>query len=335
MCVDEDGRVVTPSLAAAPGLVVWWKDPRLELNLEGETCPPLTLSRTTGRNDTLYLAWVVGLDGRAEVEGLEIESTAGFDAAMGAVHLLEGCRFHPARLAGRPVRSHRRQAIPLAPASTKPPTYAVDTVPPGLVNPFPRPPGAVRETRELLAALVAAQEVYRTREGRYAASPTRALGAPPRTSAVWIAQISWSPDGWAAIARHDSIPWVHCRVDVAAGGPTAEVKCRDETDSLLVSDSAEEETAPTPVPKPPERRSCKQFSVPSDRPARSTATLELLIGRDGKPDPRYIRVLEATDFWSAGASMQQAAGCRYSPGSWNGRAIPTIVRQPFTYSLRR
>jgi hypothetical protein len=322
--------------------VRWWYDPFLDRAPERKACPALSVPRLPTRNDTLYLSFLLDEKGRVAAQPVIVESTGSLVEASTAILWLARCRFSPAIMQGRAVRSFVHLAYPLAPSHPVPPEA--------------RPPRATAEPRELalarwhagtlarlLSAVAAAQEDHHAATGRYA-STLAGLSTPRFTSdsGIWFAMAGATDSGFRAVAVRRSAPDVVCTLLVIGSpSPVPRTACRESASGRDVTPG--DDASPRPptssayraaagandtAGQPPMRLVCEPLTPLRDTPASSDAMLEFVVDTTGRPEPRSLRVLESSSLPGAATAVRVLAGCRYQPGMIGGQPVRVLVRQP-------
>ena len=343
-CVDGAGEPVAASVLPDSTWLYWWRDEALDTRPRSR-CPPFQVPYRPRTNDTIAIEFVVGIDGRAELAPIRIENSGDLAWTVAALMRLEGCRFEPATIAGRPVRALMRHSVALAPdlpllpeqpppGNPVDPDHALDAA------------GAAAAYRALVS-LSAAQEEARA-AGGYASS-VAPVARDARAKRVHLAVLSWSDSAWSAIAVHDSVnPDVICAVRVG-GGPhplgaafgSGTPVCLGENGATVTgaARTGEPDTGAGPareesVERMPRLERCEEpTSVPGrqDSPGNVSVVLEFVIGLDGRPEARTLRVIESNGHDAAALAVHQLALCRYDPGKIDDRAVRVLVRQPVKY----
>jgi hypothetical protein len=86
---------------------------------------------------------------------------------------------------------------------------------------------------------------------------------------------------------------------------------------------------------PPRLKHCNTHLQFRDDPTRRVhVTLEFVVGLDGKPEPRTLRVLQGTGLVDDAGAVQLLAGCSYHPGRFRGKPIRVLVHQPVLFNER-
>jgi len=331
-CVDDAGSLL-PSSGTVPdsAWAFWWQDELLDTRPEQLFCPSLKIPRLPARNDSVYVEFVVGVNGLAEPGGITLESTGSFDASVAMLMRLSQCAFRPAPYRGAPVRTIMRQRIGLAPGRPEAPLPAE-----GFPNEPSRPPRAMAAMRRALAAVAEAQVKRHAVAGAYASDvselPAGSIGDP----ATHVVMLSWGASGWSAVAFHDSTG-ARCVIAVGDSVPTPALpahggvpRCTGFGGTALVDTLPASEWVPV---DPPERRRCNtQLQFRDDPMRRVRVTLEFVVGIDGRPDPRTLRILEGSGLVDDAGAVQMLAGCSYRPGRERGTPIRVLVRQPVWFN---
>jgi len=329
-CVAEDGRSVHSGAVPDSTWVFWWSDELLDAVPEQLSCPPLKIPKLPKRNDSVYVTFVVGRDGTVEPGGIAIESTGDLDASVAALVRLAGCTFRPATFQGASVRAIMRHHIGLAPSRPEPP-------PP--LEPFTG--DSLGPSQPMTAMRAALEDVAAAQRQRYADRGTYAAAAPDLDierhpdPAVRVVMLSWGPAGWSAVAFHDSTE-VRCAVAVGDGAAPGSANrsgtpgCTSAMGRTVVDTTASDNRD---APDPPQPRSCNTRLQFRDNPTRRVrVTFEFIVGTDGKPEPRSLRILEGTGLVDAAGALQVLATCSYRPGRDHGKPIRVLVRQPIAFN---
>ena len=335
-CVAENGSSVQARAVPDATWVFWWQDPALEATPEQLDCPSLKIPKLPKRNDSVYVAFIVGVDGRVEPGGIAIESTGGLDASVAMLMRLSGCVFRPAILRGMPVRAIMRQRIGLAPRQ------------PGVPPPPEGPPSELACATPTMDAMrtalkdVAAAQARRHVAGEAYASDVTDLGAGAAWDpAIRVVMLSWGATGWSAVALHDSTR-VRCMAAVGDSIPVpalpargVEPQCSGPAGDQLADSLARARADHPAEVDPPRRKSCNTRLQFRDDPLRRVrVTLEFVVGVDGEPEPRTLRVLEGSGLVDDAGAVQLLAGCSYHPGRFRGKPIRVLVHQPVFFNQR-
>jgi hypothetical protein len=329
-CVGDHGEPIAAGTGRDTSWVFWWEDEILDRVPALLECPPLRIPRLPNTNDSLYAEFVVGTNGRVEPSGVAVESTGDFDATVGMLLRLDGCRFEPAQLDGAPVRALVRHRLGLAPHRSRLPRRPPESP---VINHSPAGRSdRLDAMRAALADVAAAQERHHAATGTYAAGIGQLDPAPATVPLVRVVMLSWSATVWAAIAVHDSTG-DRClyRVggDPVPGEPGDGAGCY-ESDGVPLT--ALDTTAAEPVATPPSRRKCENRSPLRQSPGRNVEViLEFLIGLDGRPEPGMLRVVKSNGLRDAAAATWMVATCRYHPGREGKRPLRVLIRQPVMY----
>lgn len=336
-CVAADGSYVEARGAVPdPTWLFWWQDPALEAAPEQLDCPSLKIPKLPERNDSVYVAFIVGVDGRVEPGRIVVESTGGLDASVAMLMRLSGCAFRPAMLRGAPVRAIMRQRVGLAPSQpgVPPPPDSSPT------DPGPGTP-AVEAMRAALRDVVAAQERRHAAGDAYASDVADLHAGGGWDPTIRVVMLSWGAAGWSAVALRDSTG-VRCVVAVGDSIPVpalpargGEPRCSGPQgdyfpDSLPLSNGDRPQAV-----DPPRVKHCNTRLQFRDDPSRRVqVTLEFVVGLDGKPEPWTLRVLEGTGLVDDAGAVQLLSGCGYHPGKFRGKPIRVLVRQPILFNAR-
>lgn len=325
-CVTaENALVAPPVLPDDSGLVYWSGDARLTRRPRAVQCPPLRVPEAPQTNDTVYLEYVVSPAGSAEPADVRVESSGSLVWSFAALERLHGCRFMPAQVDNRPVRARIREIVALAPRLAALPEHSPSGRPHG--GEWAGPSGA-----RLSAMRAGLNDVY---ESGPAGPPVSALG--PTAHAVILRN---DATGWEVLALHDSLGAARCVLAGGAGpwvvpwADTSTVRCRT-SDGVDVP-AAGYGMEGTTVDQPPERARCNTNVQLRDDPTRfASATLEFVVGLNGRVEPRSVIVVESTGLRDAAAAVQLMTGCVYRPGRIAGRPVRVLVRQPVNFNYPR
>jgi hypothetical protein len=336
-CVAMDGSYVEARGAVPDSTwLFWWQDAALEAAPQQIDCPSLKIPKLPERNDSVYVAFIVGVDGLVEPGRIAVESTGGLDASVAMLMRLSGCVFRPAMLRGMPVRAIMRQWIGLAPSSpgAPPPPEGAPS------DPLRRTP-ATEAMRAALREVAAAQARRHAAGGGYASDVADLKTAGAWGPAIHVVMLSWGASGWSAVAVHDSTG-MRCVVAVGDGIPApalpgtgGEPRCTGPEGDPLADSLPPEKGDGPPEVDPPRRKSCNTRLQFRNNPSRRVlVTLEFVVGLDGMPEPRTLRVLEGTGLVDDAGAVQLLAGCTYHPGRFRGKPIRVLVRQPVFFNAR-
>jgi len=331
-CVAEDGSAL-PQTGATPDStwVFWWQDEVLDTPPEQLSCPSLKIPKLPKRNDSVYVAFVVGVDGLVEPGGIALESTGSLIASVATLMRLSGCTFRPATFRGAPVRAIMRHRIGLAPREP-------DAPPP--VEEFPndpiRRPAVVNAMRAALDDVAAAQARRHEDRGVYAADVSDLHAGIARDPAVRVVMLSWGATGWSAVAFHDSTG-MRCVIAVGDSIPVPARPSRAGTPRCTGSEgeAVVDSLPPTAwdAPDPPQRKDCNsRLQFRHDPARRVRVTLEFVVGVDGKPEPRTLRILDGSGLEDDAGAVQILAGCTYRPARDHGKPMRVLVRQPVYFN---
>jgi hypothetical protein len=324
------GEGDTPPPIASPSpdrsWLFWSWDSSLSSPPTQLRCPPLGMPRAPETNDSVYAEFVVGVDGRVEPDDIAIESTGGLYATAGMLRRLEACRFRAGTVGGKNVRTLMRHRIGLAPDRPPRPRSPVG-------GPAPTPwqwsaQRARRIMRTALDSLVGAQTRYHDSIGAYAASVAE-LGTAHTVDAalLHVTMLTWSATAWSAVAMHDNST-DRCFTGGGADAADERTFCLSEDGSRLPAGPGRD--ALVVPPQPADCNTRVQFR--DDPHRRRRVVLEFVIGADGLPEPRTLRVLESTGLIDAAGAIELMVPCRYVPGMIGGLPARVLVRQPVHFN---
>lgn len=331
VCVDSVGAPIAIRLRPNDARLLYWsRDLALSQAATPNGCPPLGLFERPKNNDTLQLAYVVGTDGRPEPDGAVVGATGSLDEVTAGLMWLDKCTFHPGAIGDTPVRTLMQQTIALSPNPKHPAKRS----------------GAEATQHDHISARVA-RSIVRME------ATLRDLAARPAVHSrpgVWAAVFRWDSAGFQAVAWADSADGARCfiasgdmigkmlgSVQVSATPACAYGNGVAIPEDAAGADSGEMADVVEPgVDRIPKLKECSSFRhLSRDRHRLFSTVVELVIGKNGRPEPDMFRIVQAARFWDAAVTAQYLEGCRYSPGVLRGRPIAVVVRQPFNYKGER
>jgi TonB family protein len=65
------------------------------------------------------------------------------------------------------------------------------------------------------------------------------------------------------------------------------------------------------------------------------AVYDFVVAPDGSVDPKYVRLVKASDPMFAKPAEDAVRAARFTPASQNGKAVPSLVRLPVYFSLEK
>ena len=70
-----------------------------------------------------------------------------------------------------------------------------------------------------------------------------------------------------------------------------------------------------------------------DQGLQGWAVFDFVVGRDGRVDARYVRLVATSDSIFVRPAGEAVRGARFSPGSRAGTPVPMLVRLPVTFTI--
>jgi TonB family protein len=72
-----------------------------------------------------------------------------------------------------------------------------------------------------------------------------------------------------------------------------------------------------------------------DQGLQGWAVYDFVVGRDGRVDQRYVRLVAVSDSIFVHPAREAVRTARFTPGSRAGAPVPMLVRLPVTFTIDR